>query len=169
MVAVVAAAVGCSESEPSPAATPAGPSSAASSTSSSQWSTSSGPNDAQMSEEPPAGASPTWDRASREDAAATAVEVMTAFARPELQQGRWWRDLAPMLTPSARTTYQYVAVENVPAREVRGEGEVVDDSSPYLTSIEVKTDVGTYTVLLARTGQDAPWLAERIEPSRDSS
>lgn len=74
-----------------------------------------------------------------------------------------------MLTPSARTTYQYVAVENVPAREVRGEGEVVDDSSPYLASIEVKTDVGTYAVLLARTGQDAPWRAERIEPPRDSS
>lgn len=97
-----------------------------------------------------------------------AVDVMTAFARPHLQQGRWWRDLAPMLTPAARKAYQYVAVENVPAREVRGKGKIVDDSSPYLASVEVKTDVGTYTILLARTGQEAPWLAERIEPARDS-
>lgn len=121
-----------------------------------------------MTEEPPVEASPTWDKASRAAATETATDVMTAFARPDLPQGRWWRDLAPMLTPTARETYKYVRVENVPVRKVRGKAKIVDDASPYLASVEFKTDRGSYTVLLSRTGQAAPWLAERIEPKRDA-
>ena len=111
-------------------------------------------------------ASPTWDKASRTAAVSAAGDVLAAFAQPDLPQGRWWRDLAPTLTPTARETYKYVAVENVPVRKVRGKGKVVDDSSPFLATVEFKTDAGPYTVLLSRTGQGAPWLAERIEPKR---
>lgn len=143
-------------------------SSSPSSSSSPRWSTSSGPDDSEMSDEPSAGASPTWDRASRADAVAAAEEVLTAFARPDLPQGQWWRDLGPMLTPTARETYRYVAVENVPIRKVRGKAKIIEDSSPYLATVEMKTDSGTYTVLLSRSEQGAPWLAERIEPERDS-
>lgn len=96
-------------------------------------------------------------------------DALTAFARPDLPQGQWWRDLARTLTPTARETYRYVAVENVPVRKVRGKGRIVDDSSPYLVTVEFKTDAGRYTVLLSRTGQGAPWLAERIEPKRATS
>lgn len=166
----LAVVTGCSSEGP-PSATSSAPSTSAeessgSSSSSSRWSTSSGPNDEGMTQAPPVEASPTWDKDSREAAAAAAADVMTAFARPSLSQGRWWRDLAPMLTPTAREVYKYVAVENVPVREVKDRGEIVDDSSPYLATVEIKTDAGPYTVLLSRSGQGAPWLAERIEPKR---
>lgn len=148
-----------------PTASTSSSSSSPSSSASSSWSSSSGPNDEHM-DAPDVEASPTWDKASRASATTAAKDVMTAFARPDQPQGRWWRDLAPTLTPTARETYKYVAVENVPVSTVKGKGRVVDDSSPYLASVEFATNAGPYTVLLSRTGQGAPWLAERIEPKR---
>lgn len=93
---------------------------------------------------------------------------MRAFARPDISQGQWWRDLGPMLTPTARETYRYVAVEQVPVRKVRGSGELVNDDTAFLARVEVRTDAGRYTVLLSRSAQDGPWLAERIEPNRSA-
>lgn len=168
--AVAVAVAGCSggtePQEKTETSTSATLSSSESSTSDT-WSSSSGPNDEHM-DEPEVGASPTWDKASRSAASGAAKDVLVAFAQPGQPQGRWWRDLAPMLTPTARETYKYVAVENVPVSKVRGNGRIVDDSSPFLATVEFKTDAGAYTVLLSRTGQDAPWLAERIEPKKSS-
>ena len=155
------------KTETSTSATPSSSESSTSEPSSDTWSSSSGPNDEHM-DEPEVAASPTWDKASRSAASAAATDVLVAFAQPGQPQGRWWRDLAPMLTPTARETYKYVAVENVPVSKVRGNGRIVDDSSPFLATVEFKTDAGAYTVLLSRTGQDAPWLAERIEPKKSS-
>lgn len=134
---------------------------------SSSSSTAAGPSDASMSDSPSQAASPTWDAKGRKDAASSAKGVLSAFVRTDLPQAAWWRDLAPMLTPAARKVYNTVDVATVPAKEVRGAAKVVDDTSPYLASVEMKTDAGTYTVLLTRRSQDAPWLAERIEPERD--
>lgn len=176
-VAALAVTTGCS-SDGAPADTTAASTSGGSaeatpssspSSSSSRWSTSSGPNDEGMTQAPPVEASPTWDKASREAATRAAEDVMTAFARPSLPQGRWWRDLAPMLSATAREVYKYVAVENVPVRQVKGRGEIVEDSSPYLATVEVKTDAGVYTILLSRSGAGAPWLAERIEPKGEAT
>ena len=172
--AVTVAVAGCSDDSPAPpstttktstktSTTPTQSSTSSASSPSESWSSSSGPNDEHM-DAPDVEASPTWDKASRDAATRAAKDVLTAFARPDVPQARWWRDLAPTLTPTARETYKYVAVENVPVREVRGKGRVVDDSSPYLATIEFKTDAGSYTILLSRTGQGAPGLAERIEP-----
>lgn len=169
-VAVAVLATGCSgEPDVTPttetSTTPTASTSSASSSAKSTWSSSSGPNDEHL-DAPDVEASPTWDKASRASAVTAAKDVMTAFARPDQPQGRWWRDLAPTLTPTARETYKYVAVENVPVSTVKGKGRVVDDSSPYLATVEFATNAGPYTVLLSRTGQGAPWLAERIEPKR---
>lgn len=131
----------------------------------SSWSTSSGPNDEEI-EHPDAGTSPTWDDQARDDAVAAAEEVLTAFARPTLSQGSWWHDLGPMLTPAARETYRYVDVAQVPVTRVRGHGRLVEEQSAYLARVEISTDAGPYRVLLTRTEQGAPWLAERIEPVR---
>ena len=163
---LVAVLTACSSGGEDPP--PTSSTSQVSSTSTQATPTPSGPNDAQMTETTPPVASPTWDQQARREAITAAEEVLTAFARPDISQGEWWRDLGPMMTPSARQVYNSVDVAEVPVREVKGKGRITDDSSPYLATVEINTDRGKYTVLMARTGQGAPWLAERIEPERDS-
>jgi hypothetical protein len=118
-------------------------------------------HDEVLPEPPP---SPTWDPASREEATDAATAAMTAFARPRLDAQVWWAQLSPLLTPAAAAAYAATDPRNVPARSVTGSAELVDDSSAYLALVEVPTDAGDYVVLLAREGQDDPWLVERLLP-----
>ncbi|MCD2444330.1 hypothetical protein LQ757_18775 [Agromyces sp. SYSU K20354] len=120
--------------------------------------------DADTGEEVVQEAVATWtdaDRASVRDAAET---VMAAFARPDMAQEAWWSELAPMLSQQATQDYAYVQPAAVPARKVTGSAELVDDTSAYVATVAVPTDVGTYTVILSRTTGSEPWKAERITP-----
>lgn len=164
LISTAIAVAGCSSDAPTPAPTPKGASSSTFATPS----TTSGPNDEQMTASETVGASPTWDSSSRSRARSSAREVMLAFARPGLPQGQWWRDLAPHLTPAARKVYNTVPARGVPAKKVRGRATIVDEPSPHLVRVSLKTDAGTYIVLLSRASHDAPWLAERIEPERQT-
>lgn len=117
---------------------------------------------------------PVWDQDSRDTAVAAAAAAMTAFARPP--QGSdpdaWWAALAPLLTPTAQQTYALVDPAEVPPTRLTGPGELVEpgpDASAFLATVHVPTDAGTYEVLLARTGHDAPWLAERLTPPPELS
>ena len=177
--AVTAVLAGCSSApEPGPTSPTTSSSSSSSSTtsssssttrsSSSTWSTSEGPNDAEMTDAPSRASSPTWDAKAKKDAAGAAVEVLRAFARPDISQGEWWRDLGPLLSPSARTVYDSVDVRNVPIRKVTGKPRIIESSSPYLATVRIGTDRGPYTLLMVRAGQGEPWLAERIEPERST-
>ena len=47
---------------------------------------------------------------------------------------------------------------------VAGPPVTQNSPSPYLAYVTVPTDVGGYTVLLAREGDGTPWLVERITP-----
>lgn len=124
---------------------------------------------------------PEWDRASREQATAAGDAVMRVFVRPDagtdggaetsVIEAGWWEALAPLLTPDAKDAYFYVDPAEVPATAVTGPAALVEpeaDGGPgttaFLATVQVPTDVGTYDVLLARTGGGAPWLAERISP-----
>lgn len=124
-----------------------------------------GGNDADLLEEGGAVAAPTWDKASQKAAVDSAVAAMKAFARPGVEQGRWWRDLAPRLSEPARRAYATVDAINVPATAVTGPGELVDTQSPYLAGVDVPTNAGVYRVLLSRSSADDPWLVERLTPS----
>lgn len=124
---------------------------------------------------------PEWDPASRQQAEAAGDAVMRAFVRPApgtdgdaetaVIEAGWWETLAPLLTPDAQDAYFYVDPAEVPATAVTGPAALVEpgaDGRPgttaFLATVQVPTDVGTYNVLLARTGGGAPWLAERITP-----
>jgi hypothetical protein len=120
---------------------------------------------------------PEWDPASRQQAEAAGDAVMRAYARPvpgaetSVIEAGWWETLAPLLTPDAQDAYAYVDPAEVPATAVTGPAALVEpgadggqNTTAFLATVQVPTDVGTYNVLLARTGDGAPWLAERITP-----
>lgn len=117
---------------------------------------------------------PVWDQASREQAVAAATAAMTAFARPP--QGSdpqaWWANLAPLLTPPAQATYASVDPAEVPPTRISGPAVLVEPEpgdTAFLATVHVPTDAGRYALLLARTGHDAPWLAEQITPPSELS
>ncbi len=107
---------------------------------------------------------PTWDEQSRADVTEAARTAMAAFARPSLDYTTWWAELSPLLTQQAHQDYAYVDPANVPATTVTGPARVVDETSAYVASVEVPTDVGAYTLVLTRTDAAAPWLASRFTP-----
>jgi len=106
----------------------------------------------------------TWGNSSRAAAVAAAETVMTAFARPTLDQTTWWAQLSPLLTQQAQLDYSYVDPANVPASAVTGHGALVDETSAYVARVQVPTDIGTYTLVLTRAGADSPWQASKLSP-----
>ena len=107
---------------------------------------------------------PSWDAASKDAAVAAGQAVMTAFARPTVDYATWWAGLEPLLTPQAAQDYSWVDPANVPVSAVTGSGSLVDDTSAWVATVSVPTNVGTYTVVLARVDAASPWLATRITP-----
>ncbi|MDA8438489.1 MAG: hypothetical protein M0Z51_06465 [Propionibacterium sp.] len=107
---------------------------------------------------------PTWDASARSTAATSAQAVVAAFARHDLDPTSWWAGLSPLLSARAQLDYSGVDPAAVPAHEVTGVGQIIDDSSAAVAKVTVPTDAGTYTVILSRTGEASPWLAEQIQP-----
>jgi hypothetical protein len=112
----------------------------------------------------PAPVRPQWTSAASAAARSRALEAMRAFARPDLPVARWWAELSPLLTPAARYAYDGTDPANVPVRRVIGGASRVQSATPYLATVRVRTDIGSYRVLLVRTGAGAPWFVERITP-----
>ncbi|MFF2832356.1 hypothetical protein ACFVSK_11395 [Cellulosimicrobium cellulans] len=109
---------------------------------------------------------PAWDDASRDSALEAAQAAMTAFARPDLDYDAWWVGLEPLLTQQAGLDYAYVDPANVPATAVTGPATLAEETSAYVATVEVPTDVGLYAVVLTRQDADAPWLTARISPAQ---
>jgi hypothetical protein len=108
--------------------------------------------------------SPVTDAASDGAALALATKAMTAFARPQVPAPQWWADLSPLLSNPARRAYADTDPANVAAHEVTGDATLAPSASGYLATAEVPTDVGVWTLLLTRPGQNAPWTVERFTP-----
>lgn len=123
----------------------------------------SGPNDVDTDVPHPL-ASPTWDQAGRDQATTTATKVMTVFVDHRQDGAAWWADLEPMFSPLAAADYTGTDPAQVPAHQVSGPAALVDQSSAFLATVSVPTDVGAYQVLLSRTGAGQPWLVERLSP-----
>jgi hypothetical protein len=109
-------------------------------------------------------ASPVNDAASGASALALATKAMTAFARPQVPAQVWWYDLWPLLSDTARAAYTGTNPANIPAHAVTGRGTLLPTTTGYLVSVRLPTDVGSWTVLLKRPGQNAPWAVERFTP-----
>ena len=126
-----------------------------------------GPNDADESPQPTPVAA-TQDATSSAAAVDLAQRAMTAFARPTVGVDTWFNDLAPLLTPEARSAYYGTDPAEVPAHAVTGPARAETSpsaySSAYLAHVTVPTDAGDYRVLLSREGGDAGWLVETLTP-----
>ena len=122
-----------------------------------------GPGDAEESARP-APVMPAQDAASSAASVDLAQRAMTAFARPAVDEQAWFTELAPLLTPDARSAYYGTNPAEVPAHAVTGLGRAEDSPSAFLAYVVVPTDVGEYRVLLSREGGDTGWLVEELTP-----
>lgn len=116
----------------------------------------------------PAEPPPVWDAAAAQSATDTAFGAMQAFVHTNpdgspLDATEWFAGLAAYLSLTAQRAYYGTDPALVPAHRVTG---VVAraDSTPYLALVDAGTDVGTYSLLLSRTGAESGWSVERIEP-----
>lgn len=98
----------------------------------------------------------------REAARRTARAAMSAYARPQASPARWWDDLAPLLSPEARTAYTGTDPASIGVHTVTGPATLAPSSLPVLARVSVPTDVGAYLVVLSRTPQAPGWLVERF-------
>jgi hypothetical protein len=105
---------------------------------------------------------PSQDATSSTAAVNLAQRAMTAFARPTIDAETWYIELAPLLTPAARSAYTGTDPAEVPAHAVTGPGRTEDSPSAFLSYVVVPTDVGDYRLLLSREGGDSGWLVETI-------
>lgn len=102
---------------------------------------------------------------SQTDAISAATDVLTAFARPDLDEAQWWNELLPLLSQKGAVAYQATLPSNIPVTAVTGPGTVLAASTNVATLVEVPTDVGPYVVSLTRSSPEQPWLTERIRPA----
>jgi hypothetical protein len=109
---------------------------------------------------------PTADR-DRTAAAVLAAKVMRLYARPDVDAGRWLRDLAPYFSVTAQQDYQGTDPATIPARQVTGRPGVVATDSTRLARVHVPTDAGMYLVVLSRSPADPTWRVERIRPPEE--
>lgn len=115
-------------------------------------------------------ADPEYLAVSDEDKAA-ALEAcgraMRAFASPDLPKDQWDEGLEPLMTRDAWEVYSYTDPLRVPVKEVKNVelGHVYSDGR--LVDCLVATDLGDYTVSVARASADSPWLASGFMPPED--
>lgn len=108
------------------------------------------------------------DEASTDARAAAlerADEIMTAFARPDLDADEWYAELVPMLSQSGGFAYEGTDPATIAAHQVTGAGTILEGSTDVALIVSVPTDAGDYLVSLSRGSTDAPWLANRIRPA----
>lgn len=104
------------------------------------------------------------DEQSTAAAVTVAENLMTAFARPDLDEATWMDGLYPYLTQTAGTVYAGTDPAKVPVSEVTGSGSVVEGATAYALLVTVPTNIGPYVVSLTRQDPADPWLADRVTP-----
>ncbi|RGE19086.1 hypothetical protein [Leucobacter sp. wl10] len=116
-------------------------------------------DDAEIPAVPEAGAQ------SQDDAIAAATKVMETFARPQLSDDNWWRDMLPLLSQQGAHAYEGTDPTLIPVTQVTGAGKILEGSTEVLLIVRIPTDNGPYNITLTRPDTSSPWLAERIRPA----
>lgn len=118
-------------------------------------------------EQNPTAGPPVWDEDAAADAQERAVAFMRAFARPDLPAEEWFQGISGLMTDNGAQLFAHVDPVNVPASEVTGQGQVLENVSPSLAEVHVETDAGVYLVTLSRVSDGDPWLVEYADPVQD--
>jgi hypothetical protein len=103
----------------------------------------------------------SWGREERVAAARASEAIVDSYLDTDT---RWWARLSRLLTPSARTVYNTVPPEVLPATTRTGSAQVTSTGSALLAVATVPTGVGPYEVTLVRADGAGQWLADRIVP-----
>lgn len=91
------------------------------------------------------------------DAEQVAVDAMTVFARPTQPATDWYAGLAPYLSDQGRAWYKNADPSRIPATTVTGPATGTTGDLVSWATVTVPTDVGAYTVNLARPDAAHPW------------
>ena len=148
------------QQQPAPASTPAPSSATATDTPAANTGSATAPADVDGSVEATTTAAP--DRDSQGEAVTIATTFMRAYAATNLPQDQWWLGIRAFLSPAAAAAYKYTDVANVPVHRVEARGVLDKTATRYRAPVKVKTDDGTYTVVLIRAGGN--WLVDRATP-----
>ena len=116
--------------------------------------------------EPTVVEAPEADSEAQNSAIGAAAATVTAFARPDLSYTDWINGLYPHMSQTGALAYEDTDPSRIPAHQVTGPGEVMPASTDVALIVRVPTDAGAYDVSLSRTGEGAPWLADRIRPAQ---
>lgn len=162
-IALSLALAGCTTSSPTPVDAPGDASGAPSSAPTATHTDADHAHDEE--DDHPSEPVPEAGAASQADALTAAQIVVTAFARPTLDEAQWWTELLPLLSQKGAVAYEGTLPSNIPVTAVTGAAVVLPASTEVATLVEVPTDAGLYIVTLVRGSADEPWLAERIRPA----
>jgi hypothetical protein len=94
--------------------------------------------------------------------AAFAARVFDHWARPDTRYKRWWRGLAPSLSPQAATELAGTDPRVLPAAHRKGEPTVLRRENGVFTRVAVRTNLGTFDLDLVRRTPTAGWRLDRI-------
>lgn len=118
---------------------------------------------AEESHEPEGEAVPAAE-SSADAALSTATEIMTLYARPDVDAGAWFADLQPLLSERAGTAYVYVDPANIEPTAIAGDARFEGQPNEFYAVVMVPMNTGDWRIELERLDPAAAWLADRIEP-----
>lgn len=100
-------------------------------------------------------------------AGSAAVDLLSAWARPDLGPAEWLAGVAPLLSPTAADAAQGTDPAVLPASAVTGDPTPRPSGSDLLALLDVPVDTGTCSVLLSWDDVAGRWQGERITCAGD--
>ncbi|MGY4542572.1 hypothetical protein ACVWY0_002496 [Arthrobacter sp. UYNi723] len=105
----------------------------------------------------------TWDANAEAKVKETAAKAMKLFGRPDVEEKKWFSDLAPLLAPEYAEDAKYIDPARVPITTITDGPSITREAqNPMTVTASFYTNDGPWDMMLHRTGQDAPWLVTSI-------
>ncbi len=105
----------------------------------------------------------TWDADAEAKVKETAAKAMELFGRPDVEEKKWFSELAPLLAPEYAEDARYIDPARVPFSMITDGPSIAREAqNPMTVTASFYTNDGPWDMMLHRTGQDAPWLVTSI-------
>ncbi|MET3164781.1 UNVERIFIED_ORG: hypothetical protein ABIB19_003212 [Arthrobacter sp. UYEF10] len=105
----------------------------------------------------------TWDATAEAKVRETAANAMELFGRPDVEEKKWFSELAPLLAPEYAEDARYIDPTRVPITTITDGPSISREAqNPMTVTATFYTNDGPWDMMLHRTGQEAPWLVTSI-------
>ncbi|MET3174653.1 UNVERIFIED_ORG: hypothetical protein ABIB52_002504 [Arthrobacter sp. UYCu721] len=105
----------------------------------------------------------TWDANAEAKVKESAANAMKLFGRPDVEEKKWFSELAPLLAPEYAEDARYIDPARVPITTITDGPSISREAqNPMTVTASFYTNDGPWDMMLHRTGQDAPWLVTSI-------